>query len=50
VIYHDNPDRKALSELAKLEFLAPSWREMAEKRHSTGRIEDGLRRLVTPKS
>jgi MOSC domain-containing protein YiiM len=48
VIYHDKSDRKALSELAKLEFLAPSWREMAEKRHSSGRVEDWLRRLVTP--
>jgi MOSC domain-containing protein YiiM len=48
VIYHDKPDRKALAELAMLEFLAPSWREMAEKRLSSGKVEDWLRRLVTP--
>ncbi len=48
VIYHDKPDRNALTEIAELEVLAPSWREMAEKRLSSGRIEDWLRRLVTP--
>jgi MOSC domain-containing protein YiiM len=50
VIYHSKPDRKALTELAKLDVLASNWREMAEKRLATGRIEDWLRRLVTPKN
>jgi hypothetical protein len=50
VIYHDKPDRKALSELAALDVLAPSWRVMAEKRLATGRVEDWLRRLITPKN
>lgn len=50
VIYHDQPDRQALAALAELDALAPSWREMAKKRLATGRIEDWLRRLVTPKN
>ncbi|MDP2788035.1 MAG: MOSC domain-containing protein [Pseudomonadota bacterium] len=50
VIYHDQPDRQALAALAKLDILAPSWREMAKKRLATGRTEDWLRRLVTPKN
>ena len=47
VLYHDKPDRKALAALAELTILAPSWREMAEKRLTTGRIESWLRRLGT---
>jgi len=50
VIYHAKPDRTALATLAGLSELAPSWREMAEKRLATGRTEDWLRRLVTPKN
>jgi len=50
VIYHAKPDRTALATLAGLSKLAPSWREMAEKRLATGRTEDWLRRLVTPKN
>ncbi len=50
VIYHDQADRNALAELAGLDVLAPSWRELAAKRLNTGGIEDWLRRLVTPKS
>lgn len=50
VIYHDKPDRQALSELAELSLLAPSWRETAKKRLATGQVEDWLRRLVTPKN
>jgi len=49
VIYHDQPDREALAALAELAVLAPSWREMVNKRLATGRIENWLRRLVTPK-
>jgi MOSC domain-containing protein YiiM len=50
VIYHEKADRKALAELAELNALAPSWREMVEKRLTSGRLEDGLLRLVTPKT
>jgi len=50
VIYHDQPDRKALAALAELTMLAPSWREMAAKRLATGRVESWLQRLMTPKS
>lgn len=50
VIYHDQPDRQALTALTEMNELAPSWREMAAKRLATGRVENWLQRLITPKN
>lgn len=50
VIYHAKPDRTALAALAELSVLAPSWRDLAAKRLASGRTEDWLRRMVTPKN
>ncbi|HYG87224.1 MAG TPA: MOSC domain-containing protein [Azospirillum sp.] len=44
-LYVDVLDRRTLQGIAALEVLTPSWRQLAERRLQTGRVEDWSRRL-----
>ena len=44
-LYVDPLDRAALAEIAALEPLAASWRQLARRRLESGRVEDWARRL-----
>lgn len=44
-LYVDPLDRVALAEIAALEPLAASWRQLARRRLESGRVEDWARRL-----
>lgn len=44
-LYVDPLDRAALAEIAALEPLAASWRQLARRRLDSGRVEDWARRL-----
>jgi MOSC domain-containing protein YiiM len=47
-LYADPLNAEALRAIAALAALSPGWRQLAEHRLHTGRIEDWTRRLTTP--
>lgn len=47
-LYADPLNIGALAAIAAIAELAPSWRELAQRRLDSGRIEDWSRRLTTP--
>jgi len=47
-LYVDPLERQALAAIARLAVLPPSWRQLAERRLRTGRVEDSSARLDTP--
>jgi MOSC domain-containing protein YiiM len=47
-LYTDPLNTRALAEIATLEVLPPSWRELAQRRLATGQVEEWSRRLNTP--
>jgi MOSC domain-containing protein YiiM len=47
-LYEDPLNDSALAAMAELDSLAPSWRELAQRRLASGRIEDWSHRLTTP--
>lgn len=48
LLYSKCLDREALSEFHRLPGLPRSWRALAERRLSSGRVEDWTARLTTP--
>ena len=47
-LYEDPLNLDALAAMATLDSLASSWRELAQRRMDSGRIEDWSQRLTTP--
>ena len=47
-LYADPLNRQALTAMAELSALTPSWRQLAQRRLQTGQVEDWTRRLTTP--
>lgn len=47
-LYADPLEPQALEAIARLDVLPQSWRQLAERRLQTGRVEDGSARLDTP--
>ena len=48
ILYHDTRNFDALAQMAELEVLAQSWRDLARKRLESRSVESWTRRLVTP--
>ena len=48
LLYRDGIDAAALATFAALPGLPPSWRNLAERRLASGRVEDWSARLRTP--